>query len=121
TYATEMLMAGVTFAGIMQLLGHRSPHMTLAYLTLTQPDLQREYRAALAHPRHLVAVPRWPLAPHTDCAGLPTLLDSVRAAQHVLEMFRRAVTDDSTRRVLNRLGNRLTKIIAELSKINPVD
>jgi integrase len=121
TYATEMLMTGVTFAGIMQLLGHRSPHMTLAYLTLTQPDLQREYRAALAHPRHLVPLPRSPLSTHSDAASLPTLVDSVRVAQHVLEMFRRAVTDDSTRRVLNRLGNRLTKIIAELSKLDPAE
>jgi len=121
TYATEMLMAGVTFAGIMQLLGHSSPHMTLVYLKLTQPDLQREYRAALAYPRHLVPLPRLPLSAHTDGAGLPTLLDSLRAAQHVLEMFRRAVTDDSTRRLLNRLGNRLTKIMAELSKVNPAE
>jgi integrase len=121
TYATEMLMAGVTFAGIMQLLGHRSPNMTLAYLTLTQPDLQREYRTALARPRHLVPLPHLPLSAHTDYAGLPTLLDSLRAAQHVLEIFRRAVTDDATRRLLNRLGNRLTKIMAELSKVNPAE
>jgi integrase len=121
TYATEMLMAGVTFAGIMQLLGHSSPNMTLAYLKVTQPDLQREYRAALAHPRHLVPLPRLPVSAHTDRADLPTLLDSLRATQHVLEMFRRAAADDSNRRLLNRLGNRLIKIIVELSKINSAD
>jgi site-specific recombinase XerD len=118
TYATEMLMAGVTFAGIMQLLGHSSPNMTLAYLKVAQPDLQREYRAALAHPRHLVPSPRLPFSTPTDCADQPALLNSFRATQHLLEMFRRAMTDDSTRRLLDRLGNRLTKIIAELSKIN---
>jgi integrase len=119
TYATEMLMAGVTFAGIMQLLGHSSPHMTLAYLKVTQPDLQREYHAALSHPRHLVPLPRLQLPAHTDSADLTTLIDSLRAAQHVLEMFRRAAADDSTRSLLDRLGNRLTKIMAELSKIDP--
>jgi integrase len=121
TYATEMLMAGVTFVGIMQLLGHSSPEMTMAYLKLTQPDLQREYRAALARPRHLTPFPRLPLPAHVECAGLPMLLDSLRAAQHVLEMFRRAVTDDSTRRLLNRLGNRLIKIIAELSHVDSAE
>ena len=119
TYATEMLMAGVTFVGIMKLLGHSSPQMTMAYLQVTQQDLQREYLAALANPRHLVPLPRLPLSPHMECAGLPTLLDSLRAAQHVLEMFRRASADCSTRRLLNRLGNRLIKIIAEASKIDP--
>jgi integrase len=121
TYATQMLMAGVTFAGIMQLLGHSSPNMTLAYLKVTQPDLQREYHAALAHPRHLVPPPRFPFSTRTDCADLPTLLNSLRATQHLLEMFRRAVTGDSISRLLDRLGNRLTKIIAELSKINPAE
>jgi hypothetical protein len=95
--------------------------MTLAYLKVTQPDLEREYRAALAHPRHLVPLPRLPVSANTDRVGLPTLVDSLRATQHALEMFRRAVTDDSTRRLLNRLGNRLTKIMAELSKVNPAD
>jgi hypothetical protein len=41
-----MLRAGVGFAGVMQLLGHKSPHMTLEYLEITQPDLQREFLLA---------------------------------------------------------------------------
>src|SRR5216683_2788306 len=53
TYGTEMLRAGVGFAGVMKLLGHKSPHMTLEYLEITQPDLQREFLLALSHPRHL--------------------------------------------------------------------
>src|ERR1039458_7957057 len=57
TYATEMLRAGVTLVAVMKLLGHKSPHMTLRYLEITQADLQREYRLAratpdiLSHPR----------------------------------------------------------------------
>jgi integrase len=121
TYATEMLLAGVTFAGLMQLLGHNSPEMTLAYLKLTQPDLQREYQSALSHPRHLVPNPRLPLSMPAVCANLPTLLASLHTAQHVLEMFRRAVTDDSTRHLLDRIGNRLVKVVAELSRIDPAE
>jgi integrase len=58
TYATEMLRSGVGFPALMQLLGHASPEMTLHYLKITQPDLQREYHQALSHPRHLVPSPR---------------------------------------------------------------
>jgi integrase len=118
TYATEMLKSGVSFPGIMQLLGHNSPKMTMAYLKLTNPDLQREYLAALEHPRHLVPLPL-PLAAQLESAGVSTLLDFLRAARHLLEMFRRAAADYSERRRLNRLGNRLIKIIAELSKVDP--
>jgi hypothetical protein len=32
TYATFMLRAGVSFPGIMKLLGHSSPDMTMRYL-----------------------------------------------------------------------------------------
>jgi len=38
TYGTEMLRAGVNFAAVMKLLGHKSPHMTLQYLEVTQLD-----------------------------------------------------------------------------------
>ena len=54
TYATEMLRSGVTLTGVMELLGHTSPEMTLLYLQITQPDLQREYHLARQHPRHQV-------------------------------------------------------------------
>ena len=39
---------------LIKLLGHKSPHMTLQYLEITQQDLQREFHLALSHPRHLV-------------------------------------------------------------------
>jgi site-specific recombinase XerD len=51
TYATEMLRAGVTLTAVMKLLGHKSPHMTLHYLEITQADLQREYHLARAQPQ----------------------------------------------------------------------
>jgi hypothetical protein len=45
------------------------------------------------------------------------LLDSLRTAQHVLEMFRRGVTETPRRRLLDRLANRLVKIVGETKKL----
>ena len=118
TYGTEMLRAGVSFAAVMKLLGHKSPHMTLQYLEITQQDLQREFHLALSHPRHLA--PSRSIssdsAPRADLSGL---IDSLMAAQHVLEIYRRNVTDPSARRLLDRLANRIAKILSQTRKLNP--
>jgi site-specific recombinase XerD len=119
TYATEMLRAGVTLAAVMKLLGHKSPHMTLHYLEITQSDLQREYHLARAHPRHLVPSPPTPLAASTGSLDPTAILNSLQSAQHVLEMFRRTLSEGFGRRLLDRLANRLTKIIVELRKLDP--
>jgi len=118
TYGTEMLRAGVSFAAVIKLLGHKSPHMTLEYLEITQQDLQREFHLALSHPRHLVPSP-------TISSGFPpradlsSLIDSLTVAQHVLEMYRRNVADDSERRLLDRLANRIVKILTQTRKLKP--
>jgi site-specific recombinase XerD len=118
TYGTEMLRAGVGFAGVMKLLGHKSPHMTLEYLEVTQQDLQREFHLARSHPRHL-APSRTVSSASSPRADLASLIDSLKAAQHVLEMFRRSLAEDSPRRLLNRLARRLVKILADTTKLNP--
>jgi integrase len=118
TYGTEMLRAGVGFASIMQLLGHKDPHMTLEYLELTQQDLQREFHLAMVHPRHLA--PSRTVAPASlPRADLASLIDTLEAAQHVLEMFRRSLAEDSPRRLLARVARRLVKILADTRKLNP--
>jgi len=117
TYATEMLRSGVSFTGIMQLLGHTSPQMTLRYLEITQPDLQREYHLALAHPRHLVPVPRGLSVSHSAPADLSSLLNAIDATRHILEMLRRSLPDGEQRRALGRVGNRLVKMSAQLRKL----
>jgi site-specific recombinase XerD len=118
TYGTEMLLAGVNFAAVMKLLGHKSPEMTLEYLQITQQDLQREFHLARAHPRHL-APPR--IAPSASPlrADLASLIDSLKTAQHVLEMFRRSLAEDSARRLLGRLAKRLVKILTETRNLTP--
>jgi integrase len=118
TYGTEMLRAGVSFAAVMKLLGHKSPHMTLEYLEITQQDLQREYQQAHSHPRHSTPS-RAVSSASPPRADLASLIDSLKNAQHVLEMFRRSLSEDSARHLLDRLANRLVKILAETRKLNP--
>jgi integrase len=117
TYGTEMLRAGVGFASVMKLLGHKSPHMTMEYLEVTQQDLQREFHLARSHPRHL-APSRTVSSASPPRADLASLIDSLKAAQHVLEMFRRNLAEDSPRRLLARIARRLVKILADTTKLN---
>jgi site-specific recombinase XerD len=115
TYGTEMLRAGVSFAAVMKLLGHKSPHMTMEYLEVTQQDLQREFQLARSQPRHLAPPPKTPLVIR---AGIDGVLDSLLATKHVLEMFRRTLSNGVSRSRLGRLSNRLTKILAAVRKLN---
>ena len=113
-----MLRAGVSFPAVMKLLGHTTPRMTMLYVDITRTDLQREYQLARSHPRHLVPTPRVPLSVTQPRANLASLLASLRASQHVLEMFRRATREDAARRLLTRVGNRLIKMVKELARLN---
>jgi integrase len=115
TYGTEMLRAGVGFAAVMKLLGHTSPRMTMRYVDVTLTDLQREFQLARSKPRHLAPQPKTSLAPLRT--GLDGLIHSLLATQHVMEMFRRSLPNGNARSRLNRLSNRLTKILAETRRL----
>ena len=54
----------------------------------------------------------------TPRTGLDGVVDSLPFAQHAIEMFRRSLSDGSHRHCLNRLSNRLTKILSEARKLN---
>jgi integrase len=116
TYATEMLRSGVGFPAVMKLLGHSSSDMTMKYLDIALPDLQREFHLARSHPRHLAPQPKAVAA--SARSGLNGVLDSLLATQHVLEMFRRTLPQNTIRHSLSRLSNRLSKIISEVGKLN---
>jgi len=116
TFATEMLRAGVGFPALMKLLGHTSPEMTMLYVEVALVDLQREFQQARSKPRHLVPQPKTALA--LLQTGLHGVIDSLLAAQHALEMFRRSLPIGAARRRLDRLSNRLTKIAAEARKLD---
>src|SRR5271166_4383841 len=115
TYASEMLRAGVGFPALMKLLGHTSPEMTLCYVEVASADLHREFQLARSKPRHLVPQPKTALA--SVRTGLDGVIDSLVAAQHRLEMFRRLLHNVDARNCLDRLSNRLTKIVAEARKL----
>ncbi len=115
TYATEMLRAGVSFPALMKLLGHTSPDMTMLYVEVALNDLQREFQAARSRPRHLVPQPKTSFA--LLRAGLDGVIDSLQAAQHALEMFRRTLPIGAVRSCLDRLSNRLTKITTKARKL----
>jgi hypothetical protein len=99
----------------MELLGHKDVHMTLLYVEVTQQDLQREFHQArqkAAHP-HLLptfAVP----PPHLHTADLSRIRQALAGARHLLEMYRRQLGDEKTKRKLQRLDRRLLAVASEL-------
>jgi len=99
----------------MKMLGHASPEMTMVYLDIALTDLQREFELARSRSLHITPPPRTP--PLSTRQGFGGLVESLLTAQHVVEMYRRAVLDPTTRRSLERLVNRLTKILAEVKKL----
>jgi site-specific recombinase XerD len=115
TYGTEMLRAGVGLATVMKFLGHTNPGMTMRYVDVTLIDLQREFQLARSSPRHLMPQPK--VSSPQLRPGLDGLIDSLVAAQHVLEMFRRPLPKGTSRTCLDRLSNRLTKILGEARKL----
>ena len=116
TYATEMVRAGVSLPALMTLLGHVKAEMTMKYVQVAGTDLQREFLLARSRPRHLVPQPKAPaMSPR---AGLDGVAEALLFAQHAIEMFRRSLSDGPPRRCLDRLSNRLTKILSETRKLN---
>ena len=116
TYATEMLRSGVSFPAVMKLLGHRSPDMTVRYVQITLTDLQREFLQARSQPRYLAPQPKTARA--TLRSGLPGVIDTLLAAQHLLEMLRRSLPAEAPHRRLGRLSNRLVKLVSELRQLD---
>ena len=116
TYATEMVRAGVSLPALMTLLGHVKAEMTMKYVLVAGNDLQREFHLARSHPRHLAPQPKAPVI--SPRAGLAGVVDAILFAQHAIEMFRRSLSDGPPRRCLDRLSNRLTKILCEARKLN---
>ena len=117
TYATQMQRLGVGLPALMALLGHKDIRVTMRYLLVTQQDLQREFhaarqRAAEPHRMPVLAVPG--CGARADIPGIHKALDATR---HLLEMYRRGLSDEKTRRRLQRLDRRLLDVAAQLDLI----
>ena len=121
SFATEMVRSGVSLPALMQLLGHHDIRMTPRYVRVTQEDLQREFHLArqnASRPHHIptIAVPSG-----TAQADVPSIRQAIAATCHLLDMFRRQLSDEKTRRKLQRLDQRLLAVAVQLDDISKAE
>jgi hypothetical protein len=91
--------------------------MSMKYVQVSGEDLQHEFLLARSRPRHLVPQPKAPaMSPR---AGLAGISEALLFVQYAIEMLRRSLPDGAPRRCLDRLSNRLTKILSEARKLKP--
>jgi len=104
-----MLRRGISLPALKELMGHKDIRMTLRYLKVTQPDLQREFYRA----RHNSA-----LSVSTATSDLPGIRHALAATRHLLEMYRRQLSDDKIGRRLQRLDRRLLDVDRQLQNLS---
>lgn len=117
SFASEMIRLRVSLPALMQLLGHRDIRMTMRYVEVLQLDLQHEFHAArqnAAQPHRcpILAVPN-----ASASADIPGICHALNATRHLLEMYRRQLTDEKTRRTLRRLDRRLLGVDSRLDHL----
>jgi site-specific recombinase XerD len=118
SFATEMLRLGVSLPALMQLLGHKDIRMTLRYVQVTQQDLQREFHQARQNAAHSHRLPTLALPKDIPSAGLPTIFQALEATRHLLEMYRRQLGNEKSRRTMQRLDKRLRAVASQLQRIH---
>jgi len=106
TFATDMMRHGVSLPGVMKLLGHTTPRMTMCYVQVTQADLQREYLKAQSQPRHSMPLPALPAQASADPASV---LQALQSTLHLLDCSRQNL---GYPKPLDALRRRLLKVIA---------
>jgi site-specific recombinase XerD len=121
TFASEMVRLGVSLPALMQLLGHKDIRMTLRYVQITQVDLQREYYAARLKAAESYAVPVLSAPSRSTVAGLSGICQALAATRHMLEMYRRQLSDEKTSRKLRRLDHRLLAVASEVRKLDTTE
>ena len=120
SFATEMLRAGMSLPALQALLGHQDIRMTLRYTQVSQTDLQQQYQLARQHVAVRHPLPPLPVPPASLPeleAGILAITQALAAARHLMEMYRRQLTQPAPRGALDRLENRLSKIIAALGQL----
>jgi hypothetical protein len=96
-------------------MGHKDIRMTLRYLKVTQPDLQREFYRARHNTTQSYPIPS--LSVSTATADLPGIRQALAATRHHLDMYRRQLSDDKIRCRLQRLDRRLLDVTQQLQNI----
>ena len=89
----------------------------MRYLLVTQQDLQREFHAARQRADHTHQVPVLAVPNRGACADIPGIHQALDATRHLLEMYRRGLSDEKTRRRLQRLDRRLLDVADQLDHI----
>jgi site-specific recombinase XerD len=116
SFASEMIRLGVSLPALMRMLGHKDIRMTLRYVQVTQLDIAREYYYARRHAAQQHRVPERPV-PATAHAGLEGIRQALQSTRHLIEMYRRGLGDDKTRRTLQRLDRRLLAVLERLDQL----
>ena len=115
TWASEMIRCGISLPALMQLMGHKNIRMTLRYLKITQPDLQREFYNARHATNQAYRLPT--LSVSVATADIPGVRQALAATRHLLEMYRRQLSNDKARRRFQRLDQRLLAVDQQLQNI----
>jgi len=90
----------------------------LLYALVTQQDLQREFHRARQNATHPHCLPTLALPKDIPSADLPGIRQALEATRHLLEMYRRPLSDEKTRRKLQRLDKRLLGVVSQLQGIH---
>jgi len=115
TWASDMLRCGISLPALKELMGHKDIRMTLRYLKITQPDLQREFYRARHQSPQPYCIPS--LSVSGASSDLPGIRHALAATRHLLEMYRRQLSDDKASRRLQRLDRRLLDVDHALQNI----
>lgn len=115
TWASDMLRCGISLPALKELMGHKDIRMTVRYLKVTQPDLQREFYRARHNIPQPYSIPS--LSVSTATPDLPGVRHALAATRHLLEMYRRQLSDSKTSRRLQRLDRRLLDVDQQLQNI----
>ena len=86
-------------------------------MEVTQQDLQREFHQARQNAEHSHRLPALAFPKGISSAGLPAICQALESTRHLLEMYRRQLGNEKSRRTLQRLDKRLLAVAAQLQKI----
>jgi integrase len=118
TYATELLRLGMSLLGVMKLLGHRTPHMTLRYVEVTDEDLRRDYMKAMTTSEKRYAALSLAQSPSGDALDSPQTFEA--AFDQVitrLKAYRLDHAQPRERKALQRFIERLRRAQSDLPKL----
>jgi len=121
SFASEMIRLGVSLPALMQLLGHKDIQMTLRYVQVTQQDLKREYNQARNNAAHLHQMPVLPFSRNIPGADLPGIHQALEATRHLIEMYRRQLGNEKSKRTLQRLDHRLLAVASQLKQLETAE